>query len=138
MIQGAVFRQRLQNEGAETTHGAFLDRQQNLMLASETQKKIDIERFGETRIRDGGGEPASGQQVGGLQAIGQSGAERQDSHRRAFAHDPPTTDLQRLREIGDRNADAIAPGKQEGAGAIVDGRGRGDHVRKFRFVRRGP
>ena len=104
------------------------------MIARQAKQHVDIERLGEARIGDSGRQAPRGQQIGGLQTFRQAGAERQDRHGRALADDAALADLQRLGDLGDRDADTLAARIAERRGAVVDGDGGGDHARQVRLV----
>ena len=73
--------------GAETTDRGFLDGDQDLVVAGELLDQGGVNRLGESGIGDGGREAAGGEFVGGLQRVGEAGAEREDGDVVALAQD---------------------------------------------------
>ena len=55
--------------GAEAADRAFLDGDQHFVFAREPQHEIGVERLGEARIGDGGGEAEAGELLGGFRGI---------------------------------------------------------------------
>ncbi|MNS64699.1 hypothetical protein D3C72_978350 [compost metagenome] len=124
----------MQDEGAEAAHGALFHRDQAFMLARQAQDHVGVQRLGEAGVGDGGRDAACGQQVGGFQRFLQTGAQRQDGDRGAFADDAALADLQRGGQFGDLDADAVAARIPERRRAVVDGQGGRDHGGQFRLV----
>jgi hypothetical protein len=56
-IERALARHEVQHEGAEAAHGALFDGDQHFVLAREARIRSVVERLGEARVGDGGGEP---------------------------------------------------------------------------------
>ena len=51
-VEYAVLGERLQHIGAEAANRAFLDGEEDFVLAGEPQQHVDVERLGEARVRD--------------------------------------------------------------------------------------
>ena len=103
-------------------------------FAREAADQVVVERLGEARIGDGGRETERGELVGGLEALGEPRAERQDRDRRALAHDAALADLERHAVVGQLDADAFAARIAEGGRPVVDRDGGRDHVLELGLV----
>ena len=76
-VEQAVLEHEALHVAAEPADRAFLDGDQDLVFARQLHDQLDVERLHEARVGDGGGEAMRGEFVGGLLAIGETGAERQ-------------------------------------------------------------
>ena len=65
-VQRAFARQILKHEGAEAAHGAFLDGDQRLVFARQTQDQLRVQRLGEAGVGDRDVQPPLGQPLGGV------------------------------------------------------------------------
>src|SRR3954452_24379726 len=93
---------------AEATDRAFLDSDQDFVLARQFQNELEVERFHEARVGDSGRQAMRSQFVGSLLAFGETGAERQQRDRRALADDAALADFQRNADLRHLDATALA------------------------------
>ena len=69
VIEPPALRQGMENLSAKPANRAFLDRDQNLVIASELLQQFAVERLGEPGVGHGRGQAEFGEFVGGLQAF---------------------------------------------------------------------
>jgi hypothetical protein len=93
--------------GAEAADRRLLDRHRDLVRREQPPDQLFVERLGEAQVGDRGRQAARVELVGGLQRLGEPGAERQDRDLLALAHDPALADLEPLRRLGQRDAGAV-------------------------------
>ena len=113
---------------------AFLDGEQDFVLARQLQHQVDVERLHEARIGNGGGQAMRGQFVGGLLAFAKTGAERQQRDLGALADDAAFADLQRDAKFRHLDAAAFAARIAHRARTIVDRDLGRDHVHQFGLI----
>src|SRR5690348_11796146 len=76
-LERATIRQKLENMGAESANGAFLDGHEQLVAARKPHDHIGVERFGETRIRDRGRNAVRRKNFSSLQTFGEARSKRE-------------------------------------------------------------
>ena len=81
--------------GMRNTDGAFFDGEQNLVRRGKTRDQVVVQRFGKARVCRRHREPARRKFVRRRKTFAKPGAEREQRHRGAFAHDAPAPDLDR-------------------------------------------
>ena len=84
----------MHHHAAEAEHGAFLDRDQHLMLTGQPFHQSAIKRLGKARIGNRAGKPMRCQFISCLQAFLQARAIGQDGNRIAFAQHAALADFQ--------------------------------------------
>ena len=129
-------REMLHDQRAEPADRALLDDDQHPVVARELLDQRGVERLGEAGIGHRAGEARARQLVGRAQAVRQPGAERQDRHRRALAHDPAPADRQRRAALRQHEPGALAARIAHRARAVVDRRLGRDHVHQLELVAR--
>src|SRR3954469_10862105 len=105
---------------AETADRAFLDRDQDLVVARELEHELGVQRLHEARIRDRGREAVSGELVGGLLAFGKARAEGEQGDLAALADDAALADLERNADFRHLDAAAFAARIAQRTRTIVD------------------
>ncbi len=98
--------------------------------------KIRIERLGETRIRNGRGQPVRRQRLGRLHAFREPRTVGQQRNRAAFAQNPALADFKRNADLRQIDADTIAARIAQRRGRVVERRLRRHHVNQFGLIRR--
>lgn len=99
-IQKTLACHPLQDMGAEATHRPVLDGDERFMVPGQLPDQCRVQRLGETGIGDRDRQALTRQHLGGYQAFGQSGSERENGHVRALAHDPALADGERHPRAG--------------------------------------
>ena len=130
-------RQGVQDVRAEAADRPFLHGDQDFVFAGQLVDQLEVQRFGKSRIRDGGREPEFGQLGRSLRAFGETRAERQKRDLVALADDASLADFERDARFGNGHADPVAARIPHGRRPIVDGDRGGDHMGEFALVRRG-
>ena len=133
-IQCPAFGQQLQHMRAEAADRAFLDQNQNLVLAGEPHDQVLVERLGKARVGNRSRQAGCVQFVRRQQAFAQTAAKRQESDLGPLADHAALADLQNLSALRQVDADTLATRVAEGDRTLVIGGGRRHHVAQFRFV----
>ena len=117
--------------------GAFLDRDEQLMLARQLEDELAIERLGKACIGHCRRNSVSREHFRGFGAFSQPRAQRKQGHRIALLDDAAFADFERHAGLRHCDANAVAAGIADRAGAIVYRRSRRNHMDEFGLICRG-
>mmetsp|Transcript_24080 Transcript_24080/g.44518 ORF Transcript_24080/g.44518 Transcript_24080/m.44518 type:complete len:521 (-) Transcript_24080:5233-6795(-) len=134
LIEHALLRQQLRHMAAETTDRAFLDGDQCIVVCGQIKDQVTVQRLGEPRVGDGGGDPLGGKVLGCFFDLGEARAKAKQSNRFALADHAPLADLKRGAPFRHVHAGPFATRKAEGDGAVIMGGSGGDHMSQLRLV----